>query len=239
VNKIGWCYDTFSPWRGCQKVSPACQHCYAEAMSKRFDGDIWGPSAPRLFQNDEYWKKPIRWNAAARRAGKRLRIFCASMADVFENRTDLVAPRARLFGLIEATPSLDWLLLTKRPENIERLSPKLGQPNVWLGTSAENQKYWDERMPILMAIPAIVHFVSAEPLLSPITMNELGLYPEWLICGGESGPKARPMEREWAESFRDQCQANNVAFFMKQMAKKAPIPAELLVRQWPAKPISC
>jgi protein gp37 len=138
------------------------------------------------------------------------------MSDVFEDREDLISHRERLFRLIEETSSLNWLLLTKRSENIRRLSPKLGQPNVWLGTSAEDQKHWNLRVPILMGIPAVVHFVSAAPLLSPITMDELGLYPEWLIVGGESGPYARPMRAEWARSLRDQAIANGVAFHFKQ-----------------------
>ena len=147
--------------------------------------------------------------------GEHARVFCASMSDVFEDREDLIPHRQRLFRLIDETPSLDWLLLTKRPENIKRLAPKLGQPNVWLGTSAEDQKRWDLRVPILLEIPAVVHFVSAEPLLAPISMNEL-LYPEWLIVGGESGPHARPMRVEWARSLRDQALAAGVAFHFKQ-----------------------
>jgi protein gp37 len=214
---IQWTKDTFNPWWGCSKLSPGCAHCYAEKDSKRYGfSDIWGAKAGRKFMAESTWANPLKWNRAAQATGERTRVFCASMADVFEDREDLIPHRERLFRLIDDTPSLDWLLLTKRPENIARLSPKLGQPNVWLGVSAENQHYWNLRVPILMEIPAVVHFVSAEPLLAPITMNELTLYPEWLIVGGESGPHARPMRAEWARSLRDQALVAGCAFHFKQ-----------------------
>ena len=157
----------------------------------------------------QHWDEPLKWNRLAEAPGVRRKMFCASMADVFEDREDLIPHRERLFDLIDDTPSLDWLLLTKRPENIERLSPRLGQPNVWLGVSAENQRYWNLRVPILLEIPAVVHFVSAEPLLAPID-DELALYPEWLIVGGESGPRFRPMELQWAHSLLEQCRRHGV-----------------------------
>jgi len=148
------------------------------------------------------------------------------MADVFEDREDLREERQRLFHLIDDTPWLDWLLLTKRPQNIARLMDEIMQgnfdyqrtfrhhmPNVWLGTSAEDQERYDERVPRLMLIDAKVHFVSAEPMLGPIVMG--ARRPDWIIVGGESGGKARPMERAWVESLRDQCD-ERTAFFFKQ-----------------------
>lgn len=234
-SKIEWTHNTFNPWWGCEKVSPGCANCYAEIFSKRTGNAVWGASAPRRFFGDKHWNEPLKWNAAAEAAGQRKRVFCASMADVFEDRADLVEPRARLFALIVETPWLDWLLLTKRPQNIARLMPVSAPVNVWLGTTAEDQARWNERLPLLLAVPATVHFVSAEPLLGPIAMN--GMRPDWLIVGGESGGKARPMERAWVESLRDQCD-DRTAFFFKQWGgvRKHETGRELDGRTWDAVP---
>ena len=115
-SKIEWTHHTFNPWWGCTRVSAACVHCYAETWSKRLGKKLWGPKAPRRFLSDAYWMEPIKWNREAKQQGHRARVFCASMADVFEARSDLNASRERLWKLIEETPQLDWLLLTKRPE---------------------------------------------------------------------------------------------------------------------------
>ncbi len=133
---ISWCHHTFNPWHGCEKVSPGCANCYAEAFSKRIGRDIWGRGKPRRFFGDKHWAEPRKWNEDAMRAGERRRVFCASMADVFEADGSLVAHRERLWLLIESTPHLDWLLLTKRPENAAGMAPWRGRwpANVWLGT---------------------------------------------------------------------------------------------------------
>jgi protein gp37 len=206
------------------------------------------------------WREPLKWNAAAQAAGERHRVFCASMADVFEDLPELVPLRARLFALVRETPALDWLLLTKRPENADRLwidahvavrdalalIEDTWAPNVWLGTTAEDQRRADERIPHLLAVPAVVRFLSCEPLLGPVDFHTVALRisdavdPEWrdgrrgepivrvlgsdnycagidwVICGGESGPGARPMHPEWARSLRDQCASAGVPFFFKQ-----------------------
>ena len=164
-------------------------------------------------------------------------MFCASLADIFDNKVDR-GWRVDLFNLVEETPELDWLLLTKRPENCEKMLPSdwnRGYPNVWLGTTAEDQEYYDHRWPILRAIPAKVHFISYEPALGPLQIESKtdDRYPDWIICGGESGPNARYMKRRWARDLRDECEQLDVAFFMKQMTAKKPIPEELLVRQFP------
>ena len=226
-SKIIWTHHTFNPWWGCAKVSPGCANCYAETFAKRTGNAVWGMQAERRFFADKHWNEPLKWNKEAGESGQRKRVFCASMADVFEDRPDLLDARQRLIQLIDDTKWLDWLLLTKRPENVETFLELASNgsygphgwnlrdhmPNVWLGTSAEDQKRWDERLPILMGIPAAVHFVSAEPLLGKI---EMGIWrPEWLIVGGESGPKARPMESAWVESLRDQCD-ERTAFLFKQ-----------------------
>lgn len=240
---IEWTDHTFNPWQGCVKVSPACTNCYAATLGARF-GVEWGPKARRKFQTESYWQQPLKWNAKAEKAGKRARVFCASMADVFEklprehpDEMDIIAARAQLWDLIEATPALDWLLLTKRPEWILHMVPrpwKDGFPtNVWVGTTLENQDQ-DLRLHHLAEVPSSIHFVSVEPMLGPITLSGekegkvyhwLDPHPRaihWVICGGESGPGARPLHPDWVRSLRDQCQTAGVPFFFKQWGERAP-----------------
>lgn len=226
---IEWARHTFNPWEGCTKVSPGCLHCYAETRNRRWAGTEvapnWGKGAPRRRTSAANWRKPLKWNREARSSDERPRVFCASLADVFDEEVPSEW-RYDLFELIMDTPELDWLLLTKRPENIEDMIADIPWvecdswilhgdflENVWLGTTAEDQTRWDERIEILTNIPAAVHFVSAEPLLGPIQMGDVR--PDWLIVGGESGPGARPMENEWAKSLRDQCD-QRTAFHFKQ-----------------------
>lgn len=222
-SKIEWCDHTHNIVWGCQKVSPACEHCYAEAFDKRVGGSHWGPNTRRRQLSDANWAKPLKWNRDAAKAGKRARVFCSSMADVFEEHPDLDAPRRRLWDLIRVTPHLDWLLLTKRPENLAGMlpwgyEPTTPWPNVWLGVTAENQEWADKRIPMLLEMPAAVRFVSCEPLLGSLDLTSyLGAgYLDWVIVGGESGGGARPMRSEWAQSIRDQCVVNGVAFHFKQ-----------------------
>jgi protein gp37 len=228
-SKIEWTDHTFNPWIGCTKVSDGCKFCYAEIdsparISRAAGNELWGPNAGRKVKAESGWREPLAWDRAAAKAGERHRVFSASQSDVFEDRPDLIEPRARLFRLILATPNLDWLLLTKRPENIGGLWP-VGHdltgpgaaewPNIWLGTSVENQAMADQRIPDLLKIPAAVRFLSMEPLiedLGPIDLTGI----DWVIVGGESGPKARPMHPDWARSIRDQCVAAGVPFFFKQ-----------------------
>jgi protein gp37 len=164
-SRIEWTTHTFNPWWGCVKVSPACKHCYAESWAKRVGKDIWGLKAERRFFGEKHWAEPLRWNKDAGNTGDRARVFCASMGDVFENRRDLDVWRTRLWELIEATPNLDWLLLTKRPELVTVTVPWQDRwpRNVWLGTTVEDQRRANERLPILTSIPAAVRFISAVP----------------------------------------------------------------------------
>lgn len=225
-SKIEWTHHTFNPWWGCTKVSPACKHCYAETWAKRVGEDVWGARRARRFFSDMHWREPIKWNEDAVASGSRLRVFCASMADVFEDRRDLDVARQRLWRLIEVTPALDWLLLTKRPEVAERLNPwGANWPrNVWLGATAENQKYADERIPFLSRCPARVRFLSCEPLLGPLDLTRwLGETVGWVIAGGESGGKSRPTDPLWVRSLRDQCIKKNVPFHFKQWGNWAPL----------------
>lgn len=316
TTNIEWCDKTFNPHMGCTKVSAACTHCYAERdMDKRLGKVAWGPSGTRVVTSDANWRKPIKWNRAAGDLPSRIvkpyshpikyvpvprpRVFCASLADVFEDwqspihdhqgyqlclhpsEPDRFVPiipsvqeltakeidqgwrpvtmndvRARLFRLIDATPNLDWLILTKRPENIGRMwrckndtdgdgncaSCRHGlcrhRSNVWLGTSTENQEQADKRIPELLKSRDLspVLFLSCEPLLGKIefsnvskradAVKQLGKKAldgiDWVIAGGESGPKARSSHPAWFRSIRDQCKAVDVPFLFKQWGIWSP-----------------
>lgn len=266
-SKIEWTDHTFNPWIGCTKVSAGCKNCYAEnMMAKRYKRVEWGPQGERVRTSDANWRKPISWNKQAEALGVRYRVFCSSLADVFEIKDDQPEMddwRFDLLTLISRTPNLDWLLLTKRPENVlpiieghlafmngvanasEIFNDLL--PNVWIGISVENQEQADKRIPELLQIPAKVRFLSMEPLLGPVSLRGLvdGIYRpwldhfawkveiDWIIVGGESGPGKRPMNPDWARSIRDQCKMADVPFFMKQMDKVEPIPEDLMIREFP------
>lgn len=242
-SKIGWTDHTFNPWQGCEHVSPGCEHCYAEAISKRVGKpERWasGDEGVRDVTSDGYWRNPEKWNREALEAGRPALVFCASLADVFEDRLDLLEPRARLFDLIERTPALIWLLLTKRPENVLELVPGYwltspadvrawgkaepvrtftGWPeNVWIGTTVEDQARADERIPVLAGIPAPVRFLSCEPLLELVDVDAVPTSAsiDWIIAGGESGAGHRPFDPTWARSLKVQAEALEVPYFFKQ-----------------------
>lgn len=234
-SSIEWTDHTFNPWWGCSKVSPACLHCYAETWAKRVGQKVWGIHSPRRFFGDSHWGEPIRWNAEALASGVRRRVFCASMADVFESRPELIKEREKLWTLITATPDLDWLLLTKRPQNILRFAPWAEEwpDNVWAGTTVENQHWARIRLPQLLAIPAKRRFLSCEPLLGPLDLSKWisgrlkKLHPiDWVIAGGESGPKARAMLPGWARDLRDQCRYASIPFHFKQWGHWVPAQKE-------------
>lgn len=240
---IEWTDHTFNPWWGCQKVGPGCDHCYAESLDKRTGGEHWGPGAQRRRTSVKNWNDPVRWNAKAdaffAEHGRRQRVFCASMADVFDNAID---PQWRfdLFELIARTPDLDWLLLTKRIGNAkdmiaQAIGPGWMPSNVWLGATIVNQAEAERDIPKLLDVPAAVRFLSMEPLLGPVSfegmwvnhanpaMHENMLEAlDWVIVGGESGPGARPMHPDYARSLRDQCEAAGVPFLFKQWGDWMP-----------------
>lgn len=249
-SSIEWTHHTFNPWIGCQVVSPACDNCYAEAQNRfrNWNPQGWGPHAARKRTSASYWRQPLKWNREAEAAGERRRVFCASLADVFDNHRSIdPAWRNDLWKLIAATPHLDWLLLTKRPQNIFKMLPDRwhgGWNNVWLGTTVENQQEANRRIPKLLSVPAKIRFLSCEPVLEPV---DLGFVKDrngwrdvlhgwrncdayvgaddsvnWVICGGESGPNARPMHPDWARDLRDQCAAAGVPFLFKQWGEWAP-----------------
>lgn len=241
TTKIEWCDHTFNPWIGCTKVSPGCANCYAEGESKRRGWARWGRGQPRHRTSDAYWREPLKWNRKAENLVERSRVFCASLADVFDEEV----PddwRIELFSLIADTPNLDWLILTKRPyiahdffHNVVGLIDGDVLPNVWLGVSVEDQARADERVPILLEIPARVRFLSCEPLLGPVQLcrgcpgcpDDCGWTPgsnghgiHWVIAGGESGPRARPCDVEWIRSIANQCAEADVPVFVKQLGAR-------------------
>jgi protein gp37 len=217
-SRISWTIHTFNPWWGCTKISPGCTNCYAATFDKRVGGDNWKPGGERRFFPEKHWREPLKWNAEAKADGVRARVFCASMADVFEDHPALVDQRNRLPALIDATPHLDWLLLTKRPENILRLAPWIpGRRNIWPGVTVENAEHvW--RADELRKVDAAVRFISYEPALGPIdaAVNLDGI--AWVVAGDESGPRRRAAELSWLRAMRDRCTREGVAFHLKQWA---------------------
>ena len=227
---ISWTDNTFNPWVGCTKVSAGCDHCYAESQSRWTGFAKWGPGAVRRVTGDANWLNPIKWNRRAQEIGTRTKVFCASMADVFDGEA-LTDARERLWDLIRVTPFLEWQLLTKRPTNIDRFLPKDwgdGYPNVWLGVSAENREFALRRISVLQSIPAAIRFVSAEPLLDDL--GELDLQGiDWMIIGGESGRGARPFDVAWADRLIEQSKLQGVKVFVKQLGRKPVFDGKELV----------
>lgn len=230
-SKIEWTNHTFNPWWGCARVSPACENCYAETFATvRQKLPIWGVKSPRRFFGDKHWNEPLKWDRAAKAEGVRARVFCASMADVCEKRDDLTPWKVRLSKLVDATPNLDWLFLTKRPENLGELltimwPERTAWPfNVWLGTTVENQKYADIRIPLLAryGASAVVRFLSMEPLLGGVDLAKYLEYIDWVILGGESGSEARPSSADWFRSLRDQANAAGIPVNFKQWGEYGP-----------------
>jgi protein gp37 len=287
-SKIEWTDHTFNPWIGCTKVSPGCANCYAETlMDTRYGRVKWGKGNARVRTSESNWRGPLIWNRKATSFREctrchhrshmadgctfcgcdiipaRPRVFCASLADWLDDEVP-IEWLADLLSLIHDTPHIDWLLLTKRPENwLGRLSAAFdyvtlkcrkgwleswlacavtgtmaGDPpsNVWIGSTTEDHMRADERIPALLKIPARVRFLSCEPLLGPVDVARwlepdpcvdyydppLSECVHWVICGGESGPGARPMHPDWARSLRDQCAAAGVAFHFKQWGEHLP-----------------
>lgn len=274
-SKIQWTHNTFNPHRGCVRVSEGCRLCYAERSSGRNPAvlGVWGlesQGGTRVVAAETQWREPPKWNAECAACHTRSRVFCASIADVFEDwtgpmidsqRRRIVAQRwypslgvgghdpltmdhirVRLGDLIRRTPHLDWLLLTKRPENAlammgDHMFGVTSQnktvvipPNVWIGATVENQRRAEERGPELVKIRqagARVAFMSCEPLLGPVNIKaylgeDTGV--NWVICGGESGAKSDVVEFDpfWGRMLRDQCDEVGVPFFMKQLGS-APV----------------
>jgi len=223
---IEWTDSTFNPWIGCTKISPACDNCYAESWAERFNEDVWGKS-PRRRTSEKNWNNPRRWQRDADKwfaeHGRGRFVFCASLADVFDNQVP-EEWRADLWSLIKECDRLTWLLLTKRPQNIEKMLPPdwgAGYPNVWLGTTVENQEVADRNIPHLLAAPSAKRFLSIEPIVGPIELGGASGI-DWVIAGGESGPNARPANPDWYRSLRNQSYAAGVPFHFKQWGEWLP-----------------
>jgi protein gp37 len=231
ISKIEWTDSTFNPWVGCTKIeragrqASACDFCYAEKWAKRSGQVAWG-NHPRRRTTMSYWNAPRAWNRRAEefqaKFERRQRVFCASLADVFDNQVD-PGWRVDLFELIRDCDQLDWLLLTKRPQNIRKMLPTdwhTGYANVWLGTTAEDADAYQQRVSHLLAVPATVRFVSYEPALGPLgSISISGRVPDWIIIGGESGVRAdllRGTHPRWARDAIAECRRENVAPFLKQ-----------------------
>jgi protein gp37 len=265
-SKIEWTDHTFNPWIGCRRVSPACDFCYADRGSKRLGAQhrlkLW--DGDHYFTGESYWKEPLRWNRHAASFGVRARVFAGSHCDVGEDLPELAATRFRLSVLMRDTPHLLWLLLSKRPGNYRVLFPPWvwSLPNVMAGTTVEDEKRAEERIPEILGLGArggtfvsyepALELVDFRPYMAPVAIGlamahhnltghpcsgggtsagceqcglswESGTGIDWLICGGESGSKARPFDIDWARSVRDQCSEMGVAFFMKQVGDNAVI----------------
>jgi protein gp37 len=247
--KIQWADSTFNPWIGCTKVSPGCANCYAENTTRarvlRSQGhETWGKGKSRSRTSVATWKAPLRWNSeVAVHPDYRHKVF-PSLCDWLDDEVP-IEWLSDFLNLIRITPHLDWLLLTKRPENFadrigavpfEFWDEENPPSNVWVGVSVEDQKRADERIPILLNIPAKVRFLSVEPMLGPIDLKltkpvplhdpefgdqneyqEVNRGIQWAIFGGESGSKARPCNVEWIRQGVMQCQEAGVAPFVKQL----------------------
>lgn len=213
---ISWTDHTYNPWIGCTKISPACDHCYAERdNSRRKWVEGWGPGVPR--KRTKTYLDPLKWDALAQQSGARPRVFCASLADVFDNEVPQEW-RNDLWALLCSTPNLRWIILTKRIGNAKKMLPSdwdsFAFRHVGLMSTIVNQEEWDRDWPKLEATPAAWRGISAEPLLGEIDIGDAR--PDWIITGMESGPDRRPPNFDAARSLRDQCARNGIAFHHKQ-----------------------
>jgi len=219
--KIEWTDAVWNPVTGCTKVSSGCSRCYAERVARRW----WGERKFTDVQiHPEKLNIPLCWRTPRR-------IFVNSMSDLFhEDVPDVFI--YDVFGRMMLAKHHTFQVLTKRPERMAKLLTHSLPTNIWLGVSVENQATADERIPLLLKTPAAVRFISAEPLLAPVDLTKhcfrvdgpglfshgtFGDFIQWVICGGESGPGARPFDLDWGRFLRDQCKSNGVPFFMKQL----------------------
>lgn len=238
---ISWAHHTINWWWGCEKVSEACRFCYAEALAKRFAFAKckWGKGGLRWIRENAT-RDARKLHAVSKASGTMQRIFVNSMSDTFEDHPGLHDVRAHALSVMEAMPFANWLLLTKRPENVLRMVPEHWHTSwpehIWIGTTVENQQCADHRVPELLRIPAKVRFLSCEPLLEQIDLGRYfwdkgmsRLWPsgaiQWVICGGESGHNARPMHTDWARNLRDECAMAGVPFHFKQWGEHVEVPA--------------
>jgi len=255
-NPDGTAGETWNPTTGCRKVSAGCENCYAERIANRFWGDR---KFTDVVCHEDRLEQPLKWK-------KPRMIFVNSMSDLFHEDSP-PAFIEKIFWVMKETPRHIYQVLTKRPERMKQLISFWNMsddsiPNLWLGVSVENQDTADERIPLLLETPAAVRFLSCEPLLDSLNLNEIRVEGlkisysttarinclaemddrrlfnshntiDWVIVGGESGQGARDMNPDWARSIREQCKEAGVPFFMKQMSRKAPIPEDLDIKEFP------
>lgn len=234
--KIQWCRYTMNPWIGCaharmlddsgkEYVAEGCLNCYAEQlMDRRYHRVEWGANGTR--SRTKTWNDPVRWDREAQQAGEKRKVFCASLADVFEDRSELVPWREDLFQLIDRCKNLYWLLLTKRPGNVRRMwSGGKYRQNVWLGCSVAVQRNEHSVRELLeLTDLAPVRFVSLEPQVGPVTLVDY-LAPDkvnWVISGGESSQvmEGRPWNVNWGRVTKDECREAGIPWFLKQYGSK-------------------
>jgi len=209
VSEIEWTDITWNPVTGCSKISQGCKNCYAERMSKRLRamGVERYRDGFQVRLHPESLREPFRWKGSKR-------VFVNSMSDLF-HRDVPTRFISRVFDSISQNPNHQFQILTKRPGRVSRIQRFLSWPdNLWMGTSVEDEKVVS-RIDQLRRVPSAIRFLSLEPLLGPLDHLDLdGIH--WVIVGGESGPGARPMDPQWVESIRIQCEAAGVPFFFKQ-----------------------
>jgi protein gp37 len=208
---IAWTSRTWNPWRGCTRVSPGCAYCYMFTAQERYGRD------PNIVTRTKTWNDPIRWEREAAAARRIDLVFTCSWSDWFH--VDADPWRDEAWAVIRRCPHLTFQILTKRHERIADHLPAdwgAGYPNVWLGVSIENDRFV-HRADALRTVPAVVHFLSLEPLLGPLpSLNLTNI--QWVITGGESGADFRPMDHAWCRDIRDRCVAQGIAYFQKQSA---------------------
>lgn len=237
---------TFNPWLGCRKVAPECQNCYITSTPPfRFRGLAHGSQRVRTAEST--WKQPRAWNRKAEGGAERPRVFCLSLGDWLDDENVPIEWLADLLRVIHYTPNLDWLLLTKRPQNwrprmyavmhnfmsVREMTSKwlanIPPANVWIGVSAGADQA------AALAIPSRVHFLSCEPMLKPLNFEHARKF-SWIIFGGESGNKARPCNIAWIDEGLGLCRTYKIPAFVKQLGAKPyyePVPAHRVESRWP------
>lgn len=247
-SKIEWTHHTANLWHGCTKVHEGCDNCYAETLSKRWGNDVWGNDKPRK-EIKSVWNELIKYQKLAKEANEIHRVFVGSMMDIFEKPMPLIDSkgfqlsyntedvRQQFWKVVEQSPNLMFLLLTKRPSNINKYIPESWKQtppvNVMLGTSPVNQETFDNLVKQLLQVKG-KRFLSVEPQLDNILLSsEYKNDIDWIIQGGESGHHKRPFNLEWAYALKEQCKLLSIPYFFKQIDKIQAIPEDLQVRMFP------
>lgn len=249
MTKIEWCDLTINPFVGCSKCSPGCNNCYAEKFAARLaKNPTTAKKYAGVIDGDGKWTgtmSQLNLSCFDKLPKSPRRVFIGSMTDFFHERANF-DDQGKILARIAHMPQHTFLFLTKRPDRAYRRYHTM-LPNVWIGVTVCNQQEADEKLPILMKIPAAKRFVSVEPMLGPVDLHKkellcktwinggftISTYLDWVICGAETGPHARPMHLKWVRNLRDQCRDADTPFFFKKAGDKIPIPDDLMVREFP------